>query len=104
MQIVACPSCTSADVEEDLDGVPGPGVATRCRSCDTRWRRMQTPICPRCGSLEVDQTGVDGQGYDDSRHVPMDPGGADPGHVERTVLSCRACRTSWTVAGESRPG
>jgi hypothetical protein len=98
-----CPSCGSEDLARDDDVTAGAGVPTRCSVCGHRWRRIPRPVCPRCGSGDVDETAIDGWAYDDLEEARENPATPAWGYVDKTSFRCRACRDEWTVAGENRP-
>ena len=100
---IKCGACGSENLTRDPDAPPSADIPLLCSDCGWRGRRTPKISCPRCGSLDVDETAVDSWAYADLEESRENPESAVWGYVEKTAFRCRKCHKDWSTAGPYRP-
>ena len=100
---VQCPKCSSEDLHRDRDSADSPGIPIICNACGHRFTREPRIVCPRCGSVEVDESSVEGWAYDDPEEGREHPETAAWSYVDRLLYRCERCRHDWQAVASVRP-
>jgi len=103
MADIRCPRCSSESISRDTDANAGRDIPLVCEDCGTRWRRTPRRSCPRCGSLDFQESAVDGWAFDDIDEARENRATTEWSYVDRLVFRCLRCRNEWESVEASHP-